>query len=393
MGQQTFNALKKSIRRSDALLPILPKPEKIEAKGINMLGLFSTESGLGEAARGYIQALDAASIPVALHLLCVGDNRANDQTYRNRYTDKKGFDVTLVHINGDFTAEAFRNHTALFESSYCIGFWTWELESFPEEWKQSLNVLHELWVPSTFVQKAIQPHVSVPVHVMPHVVSITKQKHGRSHYGIPPDAYTFLSIVDFHSVMERKNPIGTVHAFQHAFPSASDVQLVIKCSNAEKYPLAFAEMVKVINGDPRITIINQTIAQKDMHDLIYSCDAFASLHRSEGFGLALAEAMLAGKPVIATNYGGNTDFMNTSNSLLVDYTLTPLDQTYGPYKKGSIWAEPSISGAATYMQHLYHQRDTRNAYGKKATDAIQSQLNNERIGSLIQKRLDAIRTA
>lgn len=379
--------------KQDTHIHIIPRPSVVHATGINVLGLLTAESGLGEAARGCIRALDAVGIPSSLHDLHIGDIRKANHSLTSRLSHSSPYDVSLIAINADFLSTVYRNKRSLMDNHYCIGQWSWELSTLPNTWKHTLSLVHELWVPSVFVQKAIEAASSIPVFVIPHVVD--RKPTGifdRTHFGIPSDTFVFLTMFDFHSIFERKNPIATIQAFKKASEGRNNTQLVIKCVNGERYPREFHQMMSAIDNDRRITVMNGYISPEETLDLINICDAFISLHRSEGFGLALTEAMIMKKPVIATYYSGNTDFMNDSNGFTVKYRLVRLQQTYGPYAKGNEWAEPDTDDAALQMRTILDHPVEAARRAARARQTIQTKHSADVVGGLIKKRFEAIRT-
>lgn len=392
IGQDAFSRIKANIRH-DSHVRSIPRPSIVHATGINVLGLLKAESGLGEAARGIVRALDAVGIPSSLHDLDLGDIRKADNSLADRLSSSSPYDVSLVAINADFLSTVYKNKRSLMDDHYIIGQWTWELSQFPEKWMHAFNLIHELWVPSTFVQKAVEAVSPVPVFVMPHVVDrAPSEAYDRSHFHIPSDGFVFLTMFDFHSVFERKNPIGTIQAFKKASDGRTNTQLVIKCVNAERYPREFQQMLLAINHDPRITVMNGYITPEERLDLLNICDAFISLHRSEGFGLALAEAMFMSKPVIATNYSGSTDFMDASNSLPVDYRLTRLEKTYGPYARGSEWAEPNMDDAVRRIRQILDDPAEAEKRANTGKHTIRTHHSAHAVAALIQQRLKALQT-
>ena len=207
-------------------------------------------------------------------------------------------------------------------------------------------------------------------------------------FELKDDQFMFLFVFDFLSIFERKNPLGVIKAFKQAFPNNEKVSLVIKCINHKDFSSDFKKLQKETNEN--IHLITDILSKDDLLSLIASCDCYVSLHRSEGFGLTIAEAMFAGKPVIATNYGGNTDYMSLNNSYPVKYSLVELDKNYGAYEKGQIWAEPDTNHASQLMKNIFENPDKAKEVGKTAKSDISNQLSPEIIGQQIKNRLNTI---
>jgi len=245
------------------------------------------------------------------------------------------------------------------------------LSEFPVEWQISFKYLDEVWVPSKFVLDSISRVSPIPVVCIPHSVKVTPEdlKMPKNHvaFGISPEYYVFLFVFDFHSFMARKNPLGLIKAFKKAFSTKDKAVLILKCSHAESCPEEFYQMEQLARGH-NIRIINKVLESEEIKTLFAAADCYVSLHRSEGFGLTMAEAMALGKPVIATAYSGNMDFMTPSNSYLVKYSLTEIDRDYGPYKKGMVWAEPDIDDAARLMRYVYENQDEARCVGAIAAN-------------------------
>jgi glycosyltransferase involved in cell wall biosynthesis len=209
-------------------------------------------------------------------------------------------------------------------------------------------------------------------------------------FSIKKDSFTFLFIFDFMSIFERKNPLATINAFKSAFAKNENVTLVLKYINGDFAPQKEL-LLKSTCNDPRIKIIDHHISKSDVLSLKASCDCYVSLHRSEGFGLTMAEAMYIGKPVIGTPYGGNTDFMNVNNSFLVKYDIKELEEDYGSYKKGNVWAEPDVNDAAELMRFVYEHPEIAAKVGYNASNFIKKYMNPHVTGSEILTRVDRLR--
>jgi glycosyltransferase involved in cell wall biosynthesis len=211
-----------------------------------------------------------------------------------------------------------------------------------------------------------------------------------AHFGLDPGRFTFLFTFNMMSVMERKNPLGLIEAFRAAFRPDEPVSLVLKSSFGDRHPAEMQAMHDAA-GDASIHIIDAVYSSDEVLSLMDASDAYVSLHRSEGLGLTMAEAMLMGKPVIATRYSGNVDFMDDSNSLLVDYELISLGRDIPPYGAELEWAEPSISHAAQLMRRLYDDPDGARALGRAAMQSATAKLSVEAAGRASAQRLEEIR--
>ena len=293
----------------------------------------------------------------------------------------------LIFVNADqATNFAWHKGEEYFRGRYTIGVWNWELTTFPPEWLTRFQYYDEIWVATDFVRDALAPISPIPVVKIPYAMEpnpVRDARLKRSRFDIPDDQFMFLFMFDFHSVLERKNPAGLIEAFKRAFPNEDDVTLLIKSSHADQKTVA---AMREPANDPRIKVIDTVLTREEVAALYKLSDCYISLHRSEGFGLTLAEAMLAGKPTIGTAYGGNVDFMTPENSYLVNYTLTEIDRDYTPYQKGWSWAHPDVDHAAELMRRVYEKRDEAAEVGRRAHEDIVRLLHPGAVGDQMRQR-------
>jgi glycosyltransferase involved in cell wall biosynthesis/SAM-dependent methyltransferase len=363
--------------------------------GVNVAGYFASEKGIGEAARATVRGLRAAAVPHAVNTL-MDEYSANVERTAGE-TDDNPYAVNLLQLNADTVPWFAETKADYLRGRYNVGFWFWELSRFPEqEWRESFGRLDEVWTATTFAQDAIARASPVPVVRIPLAVPerLPMADRSRSHFGLPDDRFVFLFVFDFMSITGRKNPFGLVQAFRRAFRKGDPATLVLKCTGAEPRQLrAMGESPEVVRalteaaGDLDVRVLTDVLPREDLNALIGLADCYVSLHRSEGFGLTLAEAMSLGKPVIATGYSGNTDFMTASNSYLVCYDLVELDRDHGPYRKGCVWAEPSVEHAAELMRHVFENPDAARAVGRRARRDVLRAFHPQVVGGMIRERL------
>jgi glycosyltransferase involved in cell wall biosynthesis len=280
----------------------------------------------------------------------------------------------------------------VFEDRYNIGAWAWELPRFPDTWYDRFAYYDEIWVPTSFIANTLAPIAPVPVVRIPPVLipaTCASLDSGRRRLGVSSEEFVYLFVFDFHSHMERKNPLALIDAFKMAFGPSEPARLVIKCVNADSDPEGFA----TLNARARrhqIEIHAGYWPAQQLRDLMAACDAYVSLHRSEGTGLTITDAMALGKPVIATSWSGNMDFMDVSNSFPVRYELVEIEKNVGPYRAGETWADPSVDHAAELLRHVFEDREEARALGWAAKREIEANYSEERVASLIQHRLEVI---
>lgn len=370
--------------------PVDAKPETSEVR-VHLVGYLRAALGLGEAARGYAQAMLSADISLRYTDVTYLTASPIDDAVRLEETDSSTDDaIHVIHVNADQLLRLHEQAGAeLFASPYNIGVWAWETQEFPEAWHDRFRLLNEIWVPSAFIADAVGSVSPLPVVRIPHVIQVPHVSADRARFGYAGDECVFLFYFDFHSTTTRKNPRATIEAFRRAFKPGDPARLVLKSINGRNCPKELAELKAMAEG-LTVTFIDEVLDGDDRFVLLASCDCFVSLHRAEGFGLGMAEAMAMEKPVIATGWSGNMDFMTPSNSFPVGFQLAPLADAAPPYPAGTIWAEPDIDHAARLMQDLAADRERGRAVGRRARRDIEASHSPEVIGRLIRRRLERV---
>ena len=337
------------------------------ALGVNLAGYFGAMVGLAEAARHIDGALRDAGVAVTRLELAhrsappVAGPPAGVPT-------TAGHPVTLVCASPEGTLAARAQLPEAFAGRRVVGVWWWEVMAFPSRWLRAFDDVDEVWVGSRFVADALAAVSPVPVVAMPMPVAPPPVAPlSRSELGLP-DGFVFGFVFDYASVAERKNPLGLIEAFRRAFPSTSggDERLVLKTLGGERHGREHAAVLQAAREDPRVTVIDRHLPGDHKNALIAALDCYVSLHRSEGFGLTLAEAMLLGTPLIATAYGGSLDYMTPFNSLLVDYCVAAIGPGHDPYPPDGEWAQPDLDHAAELMRRARHDPDGAAARAARA---------------------------
>lgn len=360
--------------------------------GLNICGYVTADLGIGQSARGAAVAAKAAGIPHVLVDFAVGTNSPKtDRTYAHELTSENPHAINLVHVNAD-QFPTFRRAMGpdFFAGKYTIGYWHWELSEFPDRWLGSLEGVDEVWTPTRFVQAAVSAKAKVPVLLMPHAISLPPVTPARARFALPSDTFLFLTMYDLLSYQERKNPVAAIAAFREAFGKGGGATLVIKVLNADKCPDDMVRLREAVVDLPSVVLLTSTLSRQAVYDLEATCDAFVSLHRSEGFGLGLAECMYLGKPVIATHWSGNADYMTLRNSCPVEYELVTLDRNHGPYDVGQYWAEADVDGAARYMRALVNDPAYAARVARAARHTMLTEYSPEAIGKRYRARLELL---
>lgn len=373
-------------------LHVLPYEKGRYPMGVNLIGSIRVETGLGQSCRLVAEELLHTGIPMTIqNYVQVGNLKQTDTTYDAYVSDECKYAVNLVHINPhELGLALLQLDRKIWDGRYNIGFWLWELEEFPEEWVPCIQCMDEIWTPSEFISRAIRKKTEKPVHTVPYCVTAEVAPYrGRAEFGLPENKFLFLMMYDSNSVRERKNPDAVIRAFKKAFSSKdSSVGLVIKVSSAEKSELA--KLKNELEGYDNIYIILEVMPKAKVNSLIACVDVVVSLHRAEGFGLVLAEAMYLGIPTIATNWSANTEFMNPDVACMVDFRLVEIEETVGPFPKGKLWADPDVEQAAEYMQKLYSDKQFYSQIAGNAKIYIREQLGMEQAVRKITERIRQI---
>ena len=364
-----------------------------EPFGVNVVGYFRSELGTGEAARQMVAALDAQRIPLLpIHGQTIPLSRQS-HPYETATPEEAPFPVNLICMNADMLPEFARQAgTEFFAGRYSIGMWFWEVERFPARWRDSFSLLEELWAPTAHIATALQAQATIPVTTvrMP-VAPAPVQPRSRAELGLDEGPFLFLFSFDYLSVAERKNALDVIAAFRAAFTGGEGAQLVIKCINSEHNPDYHSRVRAAVAAHPDARLIDGYMSPEDNRSLSAACDCYVSLHRAEGFGLGMAEAMWNGKPVIATGYSGNLDFMTAENSLLVDHELVPIGEGFDPYPPEGVWAQPSVEHAAALMRRVFADREFAAGLGATAATDIRRTHSAAAAGEVLAERLELIR--
>ncbi|MBC6975847.1 glycosyltransferase [Bacillus sp. Xin] len=361
-------------------------------KGINLVGFARLEAGLGESCRLAARSIQSTNIPFGIINYPL-PYPSMDLSWVDKEIKLPIYNVNIFHMNPDVLPTAHRKlGHRFFNGRYNIGYWHWELPELPEEWISSFRLLDEVWVPSSFVLEAVSKKTNLPVIRIPHCIQVECSKGiDRGYFGLPIDRFLFLAMYDTRSVSQRKNPLSVIKAFQEAFSKDdASVGLVLKVNGSQNNAEELKQLQNLIQDNSNIYLINQTLSREEINALIQAVDCIASLHRSEGFGLVLAEGMYLGKPVIGTNWSGNTDFMNSENSCMVDYTLVKVGEDYGPYKHDQIWAEPDIDHAVYYMRKLVSNSLWYSNIAEKGKADVHKNFSAQVVGEMIYGRLEKL---
>ncbi len=368
-----------------------PVPQLQE--GVNVVGYFKAEMGVGEHARLLASAIDAAGIEHSTLTVTQTLSR-QAHPYVDRGDPNAPFDINLLSVNADQTPIIGAGlGPSFFNGRYTVGFWAWELEQLPEWMFPAFEWVDEVWCASRFVAAAVAGANRRPVQTIPYPFVLPEHpaEWTRSTLGLPP-GFLFLFMFDFLSILERKNPFAVVEAFERAFGNDREKVLVLKSMNGNLRGTELERLRMRIAHLPNVTLIDGYFSVAQKNAALALCDCYISLHRSEGTGITMAEAMALGKPVIATGYSGNLDFMSETNSYLVDYTLGSVPSGCEPYPPGSRWADPDVEDAAKRLREVVEQPTEAARRGAQGRADILTHHSPEVCGRRIAQRLAEIRT-
>lgn len=358
--------------------------------GIELAGYLDAAVGVGEAARRYLGALRSVNVAV----------RARDVRLEGRDSA-----MTDVHWGGRFGLRGARFNVLCLNPEQLLPYlaspgaprqrgrlsvaaWSWEVDVLPAGWREASRRVDAIWACSEFTARQIAAGTDAPVVAMPHPLA-----NGSSAVARSPDlpaGYRILVMFDYLSTIQRKNPVGAIEAYRSAFAPDDGVQLIVKSINGVHRSEHRSDVERAASGRQDIQLLDGTISGAQRDALMASCDCFLSLHRSEGFGLSLADAMAAGKPVIATAYGGNTEFMDAATAYLVPYRLTQVGPGCEHYPAEATWAEPDLAHAAAALRSVYEDREESTRRGAAGQAAVHRLLAPETIGRRMLESLAAV---
>ena len=353
-----------------------------------MAGSFRTSTGLGQSARlCYLalkaQGMDVKAIDLTDAFMQPLDYSSEDLLFEDSCD---GYGTLILHVNAPLIPLALTllgmNTVA---NKYVIGYWAWELLTVPPEWKHGVKAVHEIWVPSRFCAESIRSIAEDRVvRVIPHPVLAGPVARKSEQQARGP--FTVLTVVNAASSLTRKNPGAALQAFQEAFADDDDCRLILKISHADEAKDLMEFLTKI--GGTRVEVIRRLGSSTEVTSLIESADVVLSLHRSEGFGLVMAEAMCAGVPVVATDWSGNSDYLDQSNGIPVPCKMVPARDPQKIYDyPDTFWAEPDTVAAEKALRALKDSPQLREKLGRAAANQAQMLWSSERYARLVRKAL------
>jgi glycosyltransferase involved in cell wall biosynthesis len=357
---------------------------------VELSGYLDAAVGVGEAARRYVGALRSAHVPVIeRNVPLPGRDAARAQLPSGPRPASGDIAVNLLCLNPEQMVPYLQaaDHSVR-DGRASIGVWSWEVDVVPPGWRDAAEGLAEVWTYSRFAAELIGAAIDVPVFDVPPPITPAGVL---SALNIAlPQGFRVLVMFDFLSTLERKNPIGAIEAFRSAFGPNDGAVLIVKSVNGRHRPERLAEVQAALGERADTVLVDQTMLAGERDALIAACDCCLSLHRSEGHGLALAESMAAGKPVVATAYGGNTEFMTEDNSYPVAWSRTRVGAGVEHYPAEASWAEPDLEHAARLLREVKANKKDATRRSLRAKADVEAQLAPVVIGTQMRHRLEAL---
>lgn len=306
--------------------------------------------------------------------------------------------IRIFHLNGAEMQYALpkieERQPGFLRRGYNVLAPAWELPRFPIEWAKEFNRFHEIWAPTAFVQDALQRAVSAPIFRLPNACEPHVATNlDKSYFGIPQDSFAILNFFDLRSSTARKNPWAVLEAFRRLLTArpTSNAFLVLKIN----YPAFDPKVVANLAAEVRqirdhAILIDKAITTNEIRNLVRCCDCFISLHRSEGFGRGPAEAMFFGRPVVATGWSGNMEYMNDKVAFPIRYTLRPVKEGEYPQHEDQVWAEADVAHAAEVLIRLLDDPALRRKIGERGRRHMERQYSDKIVGASYRRRIEAI---
>jgi glycosyltransferase involved in cell wall biosynthesis len=393
---QILAAVARQAGLSEYVAPLPPRKRHqgaIQTDGVNYVADMRADIGIGESARAIYSALQAAGVATnycEVEIPLIQRSAPVTETVNHAH-----YNLTVAHLNPPELHLGLARYPNAFHGCFVIGYWLWEVPRFPDHWRPRIQAVDEIWTASRYSQEILAREADVPVIYMPIPVEVSPEPMVRADFNLPNDRFIFLFVFNPGSSVARKNPYGVTEAYKRAFAGATEPPLlVIKAHHLKRHPQIEQELRTAVS-DAGGVLIEDHFTRPQMHALITLANCVISLHRAEGFGLLMAEAMALGKPVIATGYSSNMDFMTESNSFPVRYKLreiTEADHRDQPlfrrmYVPGQLWAEPDIDHAAELMRYAIDHPEEAQKRAAQAQHDLAAGWSYEAVGNRIKTRL------
>lgn len=360
-------------------------------RSILLIGYIDAQLGLGQSLRGLAFSLSRTKLPFSIYPFGVGVEGRRSEPYMPERYDEIGLHaINVIEVGTNELPTVFANISpAHFRGSYNILRTYWELSRAPEAWRDHLRQIHEIWAPNPFIAESFRAIFDGPITVVPPCVDLPAVVlDGRAHFGLDAGRFYFLFSFDYFSFPQRKNPLAVLRAFRKAFPDLSEnVGLVIKSTGAvDHFPALKQALRAAAEDDRRIMVIDESLTRQEMLGLLSGTDCYTSLHRAEGFGFGLTEAMALGKPVIGTDYSGNTEFLMPETGYPVPFELKPIGLDEYIYPESQVWAYPDEDACADAMRRVFTLPEEAKAKAEAGQRFVRNRYNPTNVGRIAEAR-------
>lgn len=374
-----------------------PKSTAVGAAGVNLIGYADGTFGIGEDLRALASVLDYCNIPFVIRNVPIADERAKAEAgsdgFSKLFSNRCLFPVNIFCMTATETERLRLTYgMSFFVDRYNIAYWPWELSSIPPSMRHVFGFVDEIWAMSPFLAEVFSKHTAKPVVYMPPYANANQvEKFDRSSFDIGNDEFVCLTMADFNSRLTRKNPYGAIDAFHGAFDDAKGGErLIVKTINGHMHGEEFDRLLKYVAGDSRITVMDGALSRAETCGLIAAADCFISLHRSEGFGRPIAEAMSFTTPVVATDWSGSTSLLNNHTGFPVSFQLRDVRPDEYWFHEGSQWAEPSLPDAIAKLRSVRVNSSAATSKAQKARARIAKTHGIEPVAQQVAARLSKI---
>ena len=354
--------------------------------------------GMGEQMRSHVHACNAVHLHhqvLDIFRYAQRTDQAHTQLLGDLEITAPPGGIRIFHINGDEVErviEAFEARGGVFADGYNIIAPAWELPAYPKTWALNLQKFNEVWALSRFIGDSLAT-AGLKSHLVGQAIEFAAGTIlPRRHFGIRESAFVLLHFFDLSSYASRKNPEAVLDLFARirAEDPFRDVQLVLKVKNGEQ---AAEDWATGVADDPQIKVISTPLDTIGVKSLLNACDVFVSLHRAEGFGRGLGEAMGLGRIALGTGWSGNVDFMTQENSLLVDHELVKLRRDEYPFWRGQSWADADVAHAHSLLRPLLDDPSRGSTLARRGQAEALMSHGSRAVGLRILNRLRAIAAA
>jgi glycosyltransferase involved in cell wall biosynthesis len=372
------------------------RPKVTRPLQVALIGPWNYDNGLGYASRGYISALWHTDFRVNVHAI-----RSPFHIHKQMapMVDCQSYsgdaDLAIVHVNPDgwgglLTMEQRR---IMSRARKVVGAWVWETQRIPDDWYPAFDSVDAIWAPSRYCADNYQKSAKVPVEVIPYFIAPRMPSADtvslmamRSDIGILPGQRVILYCFDGASYVVRKNPAALIAAFATAGLARDGWVLVLKTKNLFDSPAQGQKLQELAALSAGVILIDRSFDAAMMDLLMNVADIYASSHRSEGFGMTIAEAMALGKIAVATDYGGSRDFVDDSCGYPVPYALQVLTEDHGHYTKGTVWADVDTAALADALRKAAARIVGGDvSMGRAARDRVRLRYSAAAIGEAMQR--------